>query len=240
MNGFIEQFSAELQGGGFSFLLLIISFLGGTIASLSPCTLGIIPVIVGYVVGYDKEKSSFHTFLQMMSFVLGLSVILTMIGIFCAATGRVFMAIGGNWWIIIMASLIMIFGLNLLGVIELPTPVIVKRMPKSKGASLFVYPFILGFLFALAATPCSTPILAGIMSFATLSQNFLYAALLLLCFSLGQGVIIILAGVFTSIIKNLRGVNNYTVLFMKLCGILLIISSILIFYKVFSPYLKFN
>ena len=202
MNELINIFTQNIQNGEFSFLVLIISFLGGIIASISPCTLGILPIIIGYVGGYDKEKNSLHTFIQMTSFVLGLSVILTVIGIICAVGGRVFVSIGGNYWVLFMGSLIMIFGLNLLGIIEIPIPVIIKKMPKTKGKSLFIYPFILGVFFALAATPCSTPILAGIMSFATLSQNMLYAALMLLAFSFGQGIIIILTGLFTSLIKN--------------------------------------
>ena len=169
MNELINIFTQNIQNGEFSFLVLIISFLGGIIASISPCTLGILPIIIGYVGGYDKEKNSLHTFIQMTSFVLGLSVILTVIGIICAVGGRVFVSIGGNYWVLFMGSLIMIFGLNLLGIIEIPIPVIIKKMPKTKGKSLFIYPFILGVFFALAATPCSTPILAGIMSFATLS-----------------------------------------------------------------------
>lgn len=236
MNELINIFTQNIQNGEFSFLVLIISFLGGIIASISPCTLGILPIIIGYVGGYDKEKNSFHTFIQMTSFVLGLSIILTVIGIICAVGGRVFVSIGGNYWVLFMGSLIMIFGLNLLGIIEIPIPVIIKKMPKTKGKSLFIYPFILGVFFALAATPCSTPILAGIMSFATLSQNMLYAALMLLAFSFGQGIIIILTGLFTSLIKNLRSINKYSGLLMKLCGILLVLSSLFIFYKVFSPY----
>ncbi len=236
MNELINIFTQNIQNGEFSFLVLIISFLGGIIASISPCTLGILPIIIGYVGGYDKEKNSLHAFIQMTSFVLGLSVILTVIGIICAVGGRVFVSIGGNYWVLFMGSLIMIFGLNLLGIIEIPIPVIIKKMPKTKGKSLFIYPFILGVFFALAATPCSTPILAGIMSFATLSQNMLYAALMLLAFSFGQGIIIILTGLFTSLIKNLRSINKYSGLLMKLCGILLVLSSLFIFYKVFSPY----
>lgn len=234
----VQNFTTKLGENGFSWLLIPASFLGGVIASISPCTLGILPIITGYVGGYDKEKNPFITFIQLLSFVLGLSVILTVIGIFCALTGKVFMALGGNYWIIFMGSLIMLFGLNLLGVVEIPIPNFVKRMPKSKGASLFVYPFILGFLFALAATPCSTPILASILSFATLSKDILYASILLLMFSLGQGMIIILTGVFTSLLKNIKGVNKYSGYLMKICGILLILSSLLIFYKVFSVFIK--
>lgn len=236
MNGIIQGFLTQISSGQFSYFMVFAAFLGGVIASISPCTLGVLPIIVAYIGGYEKNNNPFVTFVQLLSFVLGLSVILTAIGIICALTGQVFKAMGGDYWIIFMASLILVFGLNLLGVVEIPIPNFVKKMPKSKGQSLFVYPFIIGFFFALAATPCSTPILASIMSFATLSQNILYAAVLLLAFSLGQGVIIVLAGVFTSFLKNIRGVNKFSGVLMKLCGIILVLSSFYLFYKIFSQF----
>ena len=52
MNELINIFTQNIQNGEFSFLVLIISFLGGIIASISPCTLGILPIIIGYVGGY--------------------------------------------------------------------------------------------------------------------------------------------------------------------------------------------
>lgn len=236
MGEFILRFTNNLYSGNFSYFLLIASFSGGVLASISPCTLGILPIIAGYVGGIEKEKNNFYTFIKLLFFVFGLSTILTVIGIFCAVTGKVFTALGGNYWIIFIASLIMVFGLNLLGIVEIPVPNFVKRMPKSKGRSLIVYPFILGFLFALAATPCSTPILASIMSFAALSKNTFYAALLLFLFSLGQGLIIILTGIFTSFVKNIKGINKYGSILMKFCGILLVLSSFLIYYKVFAQF----
>ncbi len=239
MNEILLNFTSELNKGNFSYLLLLASFLGGILASVSPCTLGILPIVVGYVGGVDKDKNHFHTFVRLLFFVLGLSTILTAVGIFCALTGKVFMAFGGSYWVIFMGSLILIMGLSLVGIVEIPPLNFVKKMPKSNGCGLIFYPFLLGILFALAATPCSTPILASIMGFATLSKDIAYAAILLFLFSLGQGLIIILTGVFTSFIKNIRGINQYSTILMKFCGVLLILSSFLIFYKVFSPFLKF-
>lgn len=238
MESLVQEFSTRMQAGEFSFLFLLVSFLGGVIASLSPCALGVLPIIVAIIGGYGEKSNegNFKTFVQLLSFVLGLSLVLTVIGIVCALTGRVFMAIGGPYWILIMASLILVMGLNLVGALELPLPVIVKQMPKSKGQSLFLYPLIVGALFALAATPCSTPILAGIMSFATLSQNMFYAALMLFMFALGQGLIIVLIGLSTSFLKNMQRFSRSGEILLKVSGVLLILSSIFLYWKIFSRF----
>ena len=224
-----------MQSGEFSLLVLVAAFLGGVLSSISPCSLGMLPLIVGYVGGYG-DSSKFKTFIQLSSFVLGLAVVLTAIGVFCALSGSVFVAFGGEYWVLFLASLILIFGLNLLGLLELNFSPIVKRIPKGNSASLFVYPFIVGVLFAFAASPCSTPILAGIMSFAALSKNIALAALMLLCFSLGQGIVVVLAGVFTSLLKGLKSFASISEVLMKISGVLLILGASLIYIKVFSKF----
>ncbi len=227
-----------MQNGQFPILLLVISFLGGILASVSPCSIGMVPLIVGYVGGFGEngENAKKKTFIQLCSFVLGLSLVLTAIGIFCAVTGNVFTSIAGAYWILFLASLILIMGLNLIGVIDINFSPLVKRMPKGNSTSLFLYPMLIGVLFAFAASPCSTPILAAIMGFATLSKNIVLASLMLLCFSLGQGVIIVLAGLFTSFLKGLKNISGVSEILMKVSGIILIIGAILIYIKVFSRF----
>ncbi len=235
METIVANLTTYLKTQEFSYLFLLISFVGGVLASLSPCTLSVLPLVVGYVGGYSGE-SNFKTFVQLVSFVIGLSVLLSAIGILCALFGRAFVSIGGAYWVIFIASIILLLGLNLLGVIEFNMPPIIKQMPKGDAHSLFIYPFVLGALFALAATPCSTPILVGIMSFATLSSNLIYAALMLFAFALGQGVIIVLAGVFTSFVKKARVFSSVSEMFMKAMGVILILCAVLIYIKTFSRF----
>ena len=225
-----------IANGQFSVLFLVVSFLGGVLSSISPCSIGVLPLIVGYVGGYgDSDK--FKTFIQMCSFVFGLGLVLSVIGVICALTGNVFTSVGGVYWILIIASLILVMGLNLLGLIHLPISPLVKKLPKGNSASLFFYPVLIGILFAFATSPCSTPILAGIMGFASLTKNIALSALMLLCFSLGQGIIVILAGVFTSFLKGLRNFAQTSEILLKISGILLTIAAIIIYIQVFSKFL---
>ncbi len=235
LNQIMQNTINYLSMGEFSLWFLPIAFLGGILASISPCSIGMLPLIVGYVGGYG-DSNKFKTFLQLSSFVLGLSVVLTIIGVVCALSGSVFASVGGAYFILFLASFILIMGLNLLNLLELNFSPIVKKIPKGNSASLFVYPFLIGILFAFAASPCSTPILAGIMGFAALSKNITLAALMLLCFSLGQGVIVILAGIFTSFLKGVKKFSNVSEVLMKISGVLLILGAILIYIKIFSKF----
>lgn len=216
-------------------LLFALSFLGGVIASISPCSLAMLPIIVGYVAGYGDEKTPTKTAIQLIMFVLGTAIVFTTIGIICAITGKVFASFSGGYFGIILAGVILIMGLKLLGLLDFELPIIIKEMPKSNGMNQFVYPVILGGVFALAGTPCSTPILAGIMAFASLSANIPNAVIMLFLFSLGQGIILILAGFLTSKIKNMKNFYALSDILLKFSGLLLVLAAMYIYYKIFTP-----
>ena len=215
------------------YLLLIGSFLGGILASISPCSLAMLPLIIGYVGGYSKE-STFRTFLQLCCFIFGTAIVFTLIGIGCALTGNVFASALGGYFTIIIASVLLIMGLKLLEILDFETPTIIKAMPTNSTNSIFLYPILLGITFALAGTPCSTPILAGIMAFAAIGKNLALAILMLFLFALGQGVILILAGLFTSGLKNMQTLAKYTEKLLKVSGILLIAVAGFLYWKTFS------
>lgn len=216
------------------YLLLIASFLGGILASISPCSLAMLPLIVGYVGGYSKE-TPFKTFLQLCCFILGTAIVFTLIGIACALTGNVFASAMGGYFTIIIASLLLVMGLKLLDILEIEAPTIIKAMPQNSTNSIFLYPVLLGITFALAGTPCSTPILAGIMAFAAIGKNLSLAILMLFLFALGQGIILIIAGLFTSGLKNMRALSSVTEWVLKFSGVLLIGAAAYLYWKTFSP-----
>ena len=215
-------------------MLFGLSFLGGLVASVSPCSLAMLPIIIGYVGGYNNEKPA-KTLLQMFMFVMGTAIVFSVIGIICAVTGKVFAAFAGGYFGIILAAIVLVMGLKLVGILDFDLPVLIKEMPKSEGHNIYLYPVLLGMVFALAGTPCSTPILAAIMAFASLSANLVQAIIMLFLFALGQGLILILAGLLTSRLKSWKNFYKISDVLLRLSGVLLILASLYIFYKIFSP-----
>ena len=230
----MENYVNLFTGQGSLLILFSLSFLGGLIASISPCSLAMLPIIVGYVGGYSEAKP-LKTLVQMIFFVFGTSIVFSAIGIMSAITGKVFISFAGGYFGIVLAAIMLVMGLKLVGFLDFELPVIVKEMPKSEAHNTYLYPVLLGAVFALAGTPCSTPILAGIMAFASLSANIINAILMLFLFSLGQGLILILAGFITSHIKNMKNFYKISDILLKLSGVLLILAAIFIFYKIFAP-----
>lgn len=231
-NILLHIFNQQINGQQ-PLLLIVLVFIGGIISSLSPCSLGLLPVIIGYV-GGNSDSTSKKTIIQVLFFVLGLSLTLTVLGIISAMAGAALGSFSKPFWAIIMASLIMIMGLSLLEIIEIPVPVIIKKMPQNKSNNLIIYPIILGISFAFATTPCSTPILASILAYTSFKANIALGALLLFFFSFGQGIILIMAGIFTSLFKKILLFRTFTGHFVKVCGVILILSSFYIYLKVFG------
>ena len=237
MNNLIDIFTTSLNPDSAKIILLLVSFLGGVIASISPCSLAMLPVVIGYIGGYANQPLS-KTVVQLFSFIIGTAIVFSIIGIICALTGKVFVSIAGNYFMLIIAAILMIMGLNLVGILDLQIPTLINKIPQSKGNSIFLYPMLLGATFAIAGTPCSTPILAGIMSVASVSSNIIIAISMLFLFSIGQGIILVIAGIFTSVIKQFGKVINFSEILLKFSGLILILASLYFYYKIFIPFFE--
>lgn len=229
------QFTEQISSGNFQLMLLGLSFIGGLIASISPCSLAMLPIVIGYIGGFNENDNK-NTLLQLTSFVIGSAIVFSIIGILCAVTGKVFISIAGGYFLIFIASLLLAMGLHLLGLLEINLPTLISKIPSNSNNSKYLYPMLLGALFAIGGTPCSTPILAGIMSFATITNNILISLLMLFMFALGEGVILVFAGMFTNLIKQIDTVAKYSEIFLKLIGIIMIIASVFLYYKTFYPF----
>ena len=93
------------------------SYLGGVVATASPCILASIPLVIGFVGGYaggNKKQAFFYS----LVFVLGLAVVMSILGAMAALMGTMFGDVGVYWYFVV-SVILMVMGLQLAGLIHL-------------------------------------------------------------------------------------------------------------------------
>lgn len=174
------------------------SYLGGVVATASPCILASIPLVIGFVGGYaggNKKQAFFYS----LTFVVGLAVVMSVLGAVASLMGTMFGEVG-NFWRFVVAIILMVMGLQLSGMINLKLGGNAQRfLPQRTG---LIGALILGALFGLVLSPCASPVLAVILTLAAVKGEVAYGSSLLFAYALGQGTLVILAGTFTGVIES--------------------------------------
>lgn len=225
----IESFASQLTEGSLGLWAGFgIAFLGGVIAGFGPCVLPMLPAVFGYVTGQVtqrpgiSENSAWREGLALSAtFVLGMSLLFAAIGAAAALLGRALLA--GAWAYYGVAAICVVLGLQMMRVISLPFDALNRflpdRRPERKG---FVGAFLLGILFGIVASPCSTPILAAVATIAATRGSVPQGALLLFVYGLGKGVPLMLLGVASGSLAAMRSLSRATGVLTKIGGAALI------------------
>jgi len=205
------------------------SYLGGVIATASPCILASIPLVIGYVGGYAGGNKR-QALIYSLTFVLGLALVMSVLGAIAAVMGTMFGDVG-TYWYFVVAIILMVMGLQLAGILKLKLGGDTQKfLPKRTG---LIGALILGALFGLVLSPCASPVLAVILTLAAVQGKVVYGSTLLFAYALGQGSLIILAGTFTGVINNFlqsRGARAGAVL-QQVAGCLLFVVGAYIFFQ---------
>jgi cytochrome c biogenesis protein CcdA len=205
------------------------SYLGGVIATASPCILASIPLVIGFVGGYaggNKKQAFFYS----LTFVVGLAVVMSALGAAAALMGTMFGQVG-TYWYFVVSVILMVMGLQLAGVINLKLGGNAQRfLPRRTG---LIGALILGMLFGLVLSPCASPVLAVILTVAAVKGEVAYGSTLLFAYALGQGTLVILAGTFTGVIESFlqsKGAKFGTIM-QQGAGVLIFLVGAYIFFQ---------
>jgi cytochrome c biogenesis protein CcdA len=205
------------------------SYLGGIIATASPCILASIPLVIGFVGGYAGGSKK-QAFSYSLVFVVGLALVMSALGAAAALMGTLFGDVG-TYWYFVVAVILMVMGLQLAGVCKLNLGGNSQKfLPKQTG---LIGALILGMLFGLVLSPCASPVLAVILTLAAVQGKVVYGSTLLFAYALGQGTLIILAGTFTGVINNFlqsRGAKTGAIL-QQVAGCLIFFVGAYIFFQ---------
>ena len=192
-------------------------FLAGVLSSASPCVLGTIPLVVGFVGGYadgDRRKA----FRYSLAFVLGLSLTFTAFGAAAGLLGTMFGTIGG-WWYLVTGMVALVMGGQMIGLYEINLPIQRDFKPKQGG---IIGSFILGLFFGVVSSPCATPVLVVLLTYVATKGEVLYGIALLFTYALGHCLLMLLAGTFTGFVEAFvkkQGIVNFSLWTKRIGGL---------------------
>ena len=209
---------------------LFIALSAGLISFLSPCVLPLIPGYISFISGQSLNElieSKKVNLIPLVLFSLGFSFVFISFGAAASALGKILLQ-NSNYLRIVAGTIIIIFSLQLLGIINIGFLNYEKKYYTKKSTKpLFV--FVVGMAFGFGWTPCIGPILGSILALASTEENILKAVVLLSFYSLGLAIPFILSGFliqkFLLFSKNFK--KNINIV-LKSGGIILLITGVLI------------
>jgi len=216
--------------------LIGFSFMGGLVASISPCILSLLPVNLSYIGTRDiiNRKDAFY---KAGAFVLGVVTMLSLLGLFSSLAGIVLIQFRGYFYVAV-GALIVLMGLSLAEWIQLPSlpafkaakvsPVVTQpeaRSPRplqrlqTSAQKLLTGPYGVGLTFALVSSPCTSPVMFTVLAAAAATGSQLQSAAAMTSYALGYTAIIFLASLFTGFAKQARGLLEHSNLITRIASI---------------------
>lgn len=204
----------------------LVSFIEGIITFISPCLLPMLPIYLSYFAG-GGERSTKKTLFGASGFVLGFTIVFTVLGALAGTLGS-FLKQYETAVNIVLGLIVIVFGLNYIGVFKLKIFSGGKSRVKNTEMGFFSA-FVFGIVFSVGWTPCVGAFLGSALAMASGEGDMLKGIIMLLLYSLGLGIPFLLSavlidklkGAFTFIKKNYRIINTVCGVFLIIIGILM-------------------
>ena len=218
--------------GGIS---LTIAFAAGLLSCLSPCVLPMVPTYLGYLSGAavtspPSNGTRFLVFYHALGFVAGFTAIFIAIG---ASVGLVGWVLRDNLDLLgkIAGSLMILFGLHLSGVLQIPWFQREKHVDYEPQATVgYARSFLVGSAYAVGWTPCIGPTLGAILTLAATSGTVLQGSTLLGFYSLGMAVPFLAMGLaFNAVHRFYQRLGPYLGAISFVSGLLMIAVGVLVY-----------
>jgi thiol:disulfide interchange protein DsbD len=189
-----QALASSLQQRALGWSLLV--FFGlGLLLAFTPCTLPMLPILAGMVVGSGATPR--RGFALAGSYVICMALVYAAMGVIAALLGANLQAWLQNPWLLgTFAAIFVVLALPMFGFFELQLPVALRdrleHASRSRSGGSLVGAGVLGALSGLLVGPCMTAPLAGALLYIAQSGNALHGGLILFSLGIGIGVPLLL------------------------------------------------
>ncbi|MGZ0714040.1 protein-disulfide reductase DsbD [Pseudomonas palleroniana] len=189
-----QSLASGLQQRSLGWSLLV--FFGlGLLLAFAPCSLPMLPILAGLVVG--SGASPRRGFALASSYVVCMALVYAALGVLAALLGGNLAALLQTPWILgSFAALFVILALPMFGFFELQLPAFLRdrldNVSRQQSGGSLVGAGMLGALSGLLVGPCMTAPLAGALLYIAQSGNALHGGLILFAMGIGIGVPLLL------------------------------------------------
>lgn len=203
----LDQWGAHLATrfkGGLSLpVALLVVFVAGILTSLTPCVYPVVPLAITYL-GARSATSRLRAFSLAGAYVIGMVGCYTALGAVAGLTGTTFGAATQKWWVYaLVATVVVIFGLSMLGVFTIALPSSLQgRIGRGKGPG-YRGALFMGATSGLVTAPCTAPVLGTLILPMISNKSVAQGSLLLAVFGLGMGMLFLVVGTYSGVLSSL-------------------------------------
>ena len=203
---------------------LPVLFAAGIGTSLTPCVYPMIPITAGILGGAGASGvSRGRTAVLTGSYVVGLALVYSLLGLLAGLTGSLFGTIASSpWAYFITGNLLLVLGLALLDVFTVGVPQRVARWAARIGAGSPGGAFAMGAASGLVAAPCGAPAFAAVLTFVAATGSAVLGFVYLFVFSLGLTALLVAVGLSSGLLAALPAAGRWTLWVKRAGGVLLL------------------
>ncbi|HCD58856.1 MULTISPECIES: cytochrome c biogenesis CcdA family protein [Exiguobacterium] len=217
-------------------LSLWLAFGAGLLSFVSPCTLPLYPVFLSYITGVAvtdlkergvrEKRSLFHT----LAFLVGFAMVFVVLGLSTSLFADVFITYRDTLRMV-GALVIFVFGIVLVGLWQPTFLMREKKLNLGERKGGYVGTVLVGIGFAAGWTPCTGPILAGVIGLAATnpSQGMFY----MLAYVLGFSIPFLLMAFF---VGRSRLFVQYSLKLTKFGGALMMVFGVMLYFDGLSKF----
>ncbi len=193
---------SALSKGIWSAILFV--FAVGFLTSLTPCIYPMIPITLAVLGAKSKGQTRSRSFFLSITYVLGIGLTYSILGVIAASTGSLFGSALSNVWVVTAIALVFVaMGLSMYGLFELQAPAFIRdRLGSGQTQAGFGGAFATGLIAGIVASPCIGPVLVTILAYIAQTQNLALGFVLLFTFAMGMGVLFVVLGTFSQLFNK--------------------------------------